>query len=157
MNMSPENIWLNNINNINDNTIEVKTLVTKAEDWNKTFSDYIMENFYNRFLKDDKFKDKVTSSMLIGMLNCFPKDKPIVDLILRHIDKVIINYPATIVVWKDGTKTVVKCDDDNTFDEDTGVAMCIVKKMCGNKGNFNNIFKKVKKQYGNKQVNNNTI
>ena len=105
MNMSPENIWLNNIN---DNTIEVKTLVTKAEDWNKTFSDYIMENFYNRFLKDDKFKDKVTSSMLIGMLNRFPKDKSIVDLILRHIDKVIINYPATIVVWKDGTKTVWK-------------------------------------------------
>lgn len=33
------------------------------------------------------------------------------------IDKVIFNPPATIVFWKDGTKTVVKCKEGEEFSE----------------------------------------
>ena len=47
------------------------------------------------------------------------------------IEKVIFNDPATIVFWNDGTKTVVKCQEDDTFDPEKGLAMCIVKKMFG--------------------------
>lgn len=46
--------------------------------------------------------------------------------------KVIFNPPATIVLWEDGTKTVVKCDKDDTFDEMKGVALCYMKKALGN-------------------------
>ena len=55
---------------------------------------------------------------------------------------VIYNDPATIVRWKDGTKTVVKCQDGDTYSKETGLALCIAKKVLGNKGNFNNVFKK---------------
>lgn len=46
--------------------------------------------------------------------------------------KVIFNPPATIVLWEDKTKTVVKCDQDDTFDEMKGLALCYMKKALGN-------------------------
>lgn len=58
------------------------------------------------------------------------------------IKKVVFNNPATIVYWKDGTKTVVKCQDGDKYDKEKGLAMAIVKKLFGNKGNYNKIFKK---------------
>lgn len=57
------------------------------------------------------------------------------------IKKVIFNNPATIVFWKDCTKTVVKAQDDQ-YDKMVGLAMCISKKVLGNKGNYYNVFKK---------------
>ena len=59
-----------------------------------------------------------------------------------EIEKVIFNDPATIVIWKDGTKTVVKCQEGDVYDEEKGLALCISKKALGNKGNFNEVFKK---------------
>ena len=58
------------------------------------------------------------------------------------IEKVIYNYPATIVIWKDGTKTVVKCQEGDMFDFEKGLAMCFAKKALGNKGNFNDVLRK---------------
>ena len=60
----------------------------------------------------------------------------------ENIEKVIFNDPATIVFWKDGTKTVVKCQDGDTYNKELGLAMCCSKKFFGNKGNFNKVFKK---------------
>ena len=37
--------------------------------------------------------------------------------VLSNIKKVIFSNPATIVLWNDGTKTVVKCGENETFDE----------------------------------------
>lgn len=59
-----------------------------------------------------------------------------------EIEKVIFNNPATIVMWSDGTKTVVKCSEDECFDEEKGLAMAISKKVLGNKGAYYNEFKK---------------
>lgn len=56
--------------------------------------------------------------------------------------KVIFNDPATIVYWKDGTKTVVKCQPGDTFDKEKGLAMALAKKVLGNKGNYNEYFKR---------------
>lgn len=55
------------------------------------------------------------------------------------IDKVIFNPPATIVFWKDGTKTVVKCKEGEEFSEWSGIALCLAKKLYG--PNFHKIFK----------------
>lgn len=64
------------------------------------------------------------------------------------IKYVIFNPPATIVLWADGTKTVVKCQKDkDEYSKEIGLAMCICKKVYGNKGNYNNIFKKFIKEY----------
>ena len=59
--------------------------------------------------------------------------------------KVIFSGPATTILWKDGTKTTVKCSDEDVWADDVGIAMCYLKKMLGNKGNFNNIFREAMK------------
>ncbi len=59
--------------------------------------------------------------------------------------KVIFSGPATTILWKDGTKTTVKCQDEDVWADDVGIAMCYLKKMLGNKGNFNNIFREAMK------------
>jgi hypothetical protein len=58
-----------------------------------------------------------------------------------NIKKVIFNAPATIVFWDDGTKTVVKCENEE-YDPEKGLAMAIAKKALGNQGNYYNQFKK---------------
>ena len=60
---------------------------------------------------------------------------------LNSIKRVIFNDPATIVLWADGTKTVVKCAKDEKFDPEKGLAMAIAKKALGNEGWYYDIFK----------------
>ena len=47
------------------------------------------------------------------------------------IDRVIFNDPATIIIWKDGSKTVVKRSDDDIWDPEKGFCMAIIKKLYG--------------------------
>lgn len=66
-----------------------------------------------------------------GEINIFP-----------NIKKVIFNNPYTIVLWADGTKTIVKAQDGDNFDPEKGLAMAIAKKAFGNSGNYYDEFKK---------------
>lgn len=61
---------------------------------------------------------------------------------LGMITKVIFNNPATIVFWNDGSKTVVKCNPEDKFDPEKGLAIACMKKLFGNKGYYNDIFRK---------------
>nr|DAI86292.1 MAG TPA: hypothetical protein [Caudoviricetes sp.] len=61
--------------------------------------------------------------------------------ICKEIKNVKFNPPATIVFWTDNTKTVVKCNGED-YDPEKGLAMCICKKVLGNKGYYYNVFKK---------------
>lgn len=72
-----------------------------------------------------------------------------------EIEKVVFNDPATIVIWKDKTKTVVKCQEGDEFDPEKGLAMAIAKKALGNKSNFNNTIKKWTVTYVITNLNNN--
>ena len=65
---------------------------------------------------------------------------------IPEVKKVIFNDPATIVYWKDGTKTVVKCQEGDNFDSEKGFAMAFLKKCWGNKGNFNDKLIKIMKE-----------
>ena len=49
------------------------------------------------------------------------------------VDRVVYNDPATIVFWRDGTKTVVKCQQGDTYDKEKGLALCFMKKALGGK------------------------
>lgn len=61
---------------------------------------------------------------------------------IPEIKDVIFNNPATIVKWADGTKTVVKVQKGEPYDEEKGLAMAFIKKIYDNKGNYNDIFRK---------------
>lgn len=88
----------------------------------------------------DRYKNYLQSQQQRLMLNSFYGIK-IADLM--GIKKVIFNNPATIVLWNDGTKTVVKCSENDTFDPEKGLAFCFLKKLLGN-----NYYKTIKSEVG---------
>ena len=47
------------------------------------------------------------------------------------IKKVIYNGPATIIFWKDGDKTIVKCKEGETLDYEKGFLAAIAKRVYG--------------------------
>ena len=67
---------------------------------------------------------------------------------IRAVD-VIFNDPATIIIWADGTKTIVKAENE-PFDPEKGLAMAISKKVLGNKYDYYEVFKRYVGRY-NKQ------
>ena len=89
-------------------------------------------NNYNVALKDEDFLD--------AMRYCYndilsvEKYKASMELrvdIPGMIDRVIFNDPATIIYWKDGSKTVVKRSEDDIWDPEKGFCMAIIKKLYG--------------------------
>ena len=67
--------------------------------------------------------------------------------IFSEIKDIIINDPATIILWKDGTKTIVKCQPVDTCDPEKGIAMAILKKLYGNSGFYKDIFEPAIEKY----------
>lgn len=57
------------------------------------------------------------------------------------IKDVKFNDPYTIVFWEDGKKTMVKCRKGDTYNKETGLALCIIKRALGNRWGYYNIFK----------------
>lgn len=91
-------------------------------------------------LDDDDVKKDLTKLLY----ECFGDDLEIGAFYCidgRSVDDIIINPPATIVKWADGTKTVVKCQNNEEYDAEKGIALCFMKKMCGNKSSYNEIIK----------------
>lgn len=62
-----------------------------------------------------------------------------------RIKEVISNDPATVVMWADGTKTVVKAQNE-AFDPEKGLAMAFARKALGNKHGYYDIFRKYTKK-----------
>ena len=107
----------------------------------------------------------------IDYSKCSKRNTYSIGLVIPDIRKVIFNPPATIVLWADGTKTVVKAQeytipiqtalelakdgnggfewvpdivevpDRDVFDPEKGLAMAIAKKVLGNKGNYYDVFR----------------
>lgn len=65
---------------------------------------------------------------------------------MPKIKDCIFNEYKTIVIWEDGTKTIVECQPGDTWNDEMGVLECIAKKAYGNKGAFNKIVMDAVKQ-----------
>ena len=81
--------------------------------------------------KDEVFETKLADQTKRNKVKAFS----------RTIKKVIFNDPAVIIIWKDGTKTSVVCQEGETFDKEKGLALAILKHQFGNIGYYNTIFK----------------
>lgn len=92
-------------------------------------------NAYTHSALTDDLHDFLKRAYLVNGIRSQIYKKPEV------IAKVIFNDPATIVFWRDGTKTVVKATNE-PYDPEKGLAMAFAKKFLGNKGCYYNIFKK---------------
>lgn len=60
-----------------------------------------------------------------------------------HIDHVKFNGPATIVFWKDGTKTVVKHDGKGRKDKRLAILYAFMRKIYGEGKPYHNILNEI--------------
>ena len=71
-----------------------------------------------------------------GIMHYFPDAK-----------KIIFNGAATIILWANGTKTVVKCMDGDVYDPEKAVLMAYLEKITGGKGPAKRFLKDCLKDY----------
>lgn len=64
---------------------------------------------------------------------------------MPEVKQIIINPPATIIIWKNGTKTVCKSNEE--YGPEVGVAMCIAKKYFGSRNQFTKAVKGAVKDF----------
>lgn len=62
------------------------------------------------------------------------------------IKRVIVNPPATVVVFSDNTIQIEMCSKDDIFDADIGVALAIAHKLAGSKRKFKAIVKNLQQK-----------
>lgn len=112
--------------------------VPEGEKSNENDTNYVIQNYIDTDIAATKAACKEMLNNMYGTYYLKPdKVKSSFD-----IDKVIFNNPATIVIWADGTKTVVKANGSDPFVQEYGLAMAIAKKALGNKGNYYETIKK---------------
>lgn len=83
--------------------------------------------YFQNYKYDPKVHEKIFDSMLDRtryMAEFLGKKET--DMTIKDVK---FNPPATIVFWSDGTKTVVKCQANDKFDAEKGLAMAISKKF----------------------------
>jgi len=86
-------------------------------------------------------KESIIDHKFLEKFECImKKDISMREKAAELVDKVIVHGPALIVFWMDGGKTVVKCTNEE-FDLEKGIAMAFIKRMFGNKGNYNAFLK----------------
>ena len=94
---------------------------------------------YDQKIGLNKAMDRMNSISFYGVdpLSRYSKTN-----VLPILKKIIFNGPATIVLWNDGSKTVVKCSDDETWDPYTAVAYAYMKKIFGSNHKFKKMVEK---------------
>lgn len=106
-----------------------KELIYKAEET-------LSETYFNKpFMSLSAYINKFHAQDKVEVV------KPI-ETYIPEIKNAYFNNPMTVVMWEDGTKTMIRCQDGDTYSAETGLALCIAKKALGNMPNFNNVFKK---------------
>lgn len=76
----------------------------------------------------DEAKSIAQGVNIFGVQGSYKEKEEVKSIAIKHV---IFDGPATIVFWDDGTKTVVKCTDDDSYSYDVGIAMATLKKIFG--------------------------
>lgn len=95
-----------------------------------SMKNFDFEKFINRIfdLPDDGVKEK---DPLIKTVKTSEKEKNIMSTIDFRVKKIMHNGPATIVFWKDGTKTVVRLKEGDTYDPYAAFTAAVAKRLYG--------------------------
>lgn len=94
----------------------------------------IIRKFELSILPDDYNLRTISEAKLLSM----PKRPE------TKIKSVLFNKEkgVTTVVWYDNQITMVTCHPEDDFDKEKALAMCFMKRVCGNRGSFNEELKK---------------
>ena len=122
--------------------LDTNTAIAKYSTRTRRFSPHMVVEIYGEY-RDSMDVVKYCENDVIATKELFEYH----DNLWKYTPKkVIFNEPATIVLWGDGTKTVVKCSPNDTYDREKGLALCYMKKLYGNDNKFHKIFSKWTKE-----------
>ena len=110
----------------------------------------ISEKMYNMYMNSSYGAEGIsTSNVATGTINnvSVSTRKVAYNSMWKRtkIKNAIFNDPATIVFWSDGTKTVVKCGENDIYDPEKGLAMAVAKKYLGTNKSHSNYMDEFKK------------
>jgi hypothetical protein len=97
-----------------------------SKDRDILFIDYKIKRTIN--IMREKELESVTGwsgKNMIGYYGMWPGNK----YYIAPKEVIFQDKKATIINWTDGTKTIVKCSDDDVFSPEAGVALCYMKKF----------------------------
>ena len=127
-----------------DTTVNIGTSYTRT-DALTAFRNYNNTSRWPTFYDhDDEWKDpyhiadlitKVSQTEVVteNLKNGEIEVKRVLENETQKIKKVIFSDPATIVLWEDGTKTVVKTQKGDAYDPEKGLAMACMRKILDKK------------------------
>lgn len=122
--------WTSDLFKNRDAFFGKKELIDKARETFPVYVDFKYHKSLSKYIRDlhaEEFREE--------------PDKPR-ETYIPEVKNVYFNNPMTVVMWNDGTKTIVECQSGDVYSAETGLALCIAKKALGNMPNFNNVFKK---------------
>ena len=118
----------------------------KPIEYESLVTDIDANSLYPTFALDFSVPTNVVDVVHREILNYITNDiyttKEAIKIMRNSIKKIIFNDPATIIIWSNGDKTIVKCGEGETYDPEKGMAMAIAKHFLGDKGNYYETFKK---------------
>lgn len=117
------------------NLKKIDEFLISTENYNKMANTIEKLKEENYKLKDEIVNSKLRKDINANALYYFGYQLPEVKEVLYH-------KPATIIFWKDGTKTVVKDQNKEKYDKEKGFVMAYLKKILGNKGNYYEVIKR---------------
>lgn len=114
------------------------------QNFSTTQFDSFMEDV-SRYYPGANLKDmeKKIDELVYSELDSYSTQKLMEEMEMNRrfeIKKVIFNDPATIVIWANGDKTVVKAQNE-MYDPEKGLAMAFAKRALGGKGSYYDVFK----------------
>ena len=116
---------------------EIKDIIKDYND-NKIFNDEMLS-----LLLKDKIEEEYEKEKAKEAEELLKRQRYAINNFIDCIERVIFSGNKTIILWKDGTKTIVTCQEGDEFDKEKGLALCIIKYIFGNIGYYNEIFKRL--------------
>lgn len=101
----------------------------EIDEFMQTVYKELEQEIANSFLENELKEDEIDNDLnLIRMIEELEEEEQYNYL---AFEKIIFNDPATIVIWADGTRTVVKACKEDKFDKGVGLKTALLQRIFG--------------------------
>lgn len=103
--------------------------IDEVDEFMQTVFENIVNEINNSFLENELDEDEIDNDLnLIRMIEELEAEEQCDYL---AYERIIFNDPATIVLWADGTRTVVKACKEDKFDKGVGLKTALLQRVFG--------------------------
>lgn len=101
----------------------------EIDEFMQTVYKELEQEIANSFLENELKEDEIDNDLnLIRMIEELEEEEQYDYL---AYERIIFNDPATIVIWADGTRTVVKACKEDKFDKGVGLKTALLQRVFG--------------------------